>query len=129
VCERSGHALRVIDPSGKIRTVAGTGEAGFGGDGGPARDARLNGPKHIWVDRDDSVLITDTENHAIRRYSPKDGSVSRVAGTGAPGTAGLDGPADQCQLNRPHGAMPHPRTGEIYISDSANHRVLRLTAK
>jgi hypothetical protein len=129
VCERSGHALRVIDSSGKIRTVAGTGEAGFGGDGGPALDARLNGPKHIWVDRDDSVLITDTENHAIRRYSPKDGSISRVAGTGAPGTAGLDGPADQCQLNRPHGAMPHPRTGEIYISDSANHRVLRLTAK
>jgi DNA-binding beta-propeller fold protein YncE len=126
VCERSGHALRVIDPSGKIRTVAGTGEAGFGGDGGPAREARLNGPKHIWVDRDDSVLITDTENHAIRRYSPRDGSISRVAGTGSPGAAGLDGPADQCQLNRPHGAIPHPRTGEIYISDSLNHRVLRI---
>jgi DNA-binding beta-propeller fold protein YncE len=129
ICERGGHALRVVDPSGKIRTVAGTGEAGFGGDGGPAREARLNGPKHIWVDRDDSVLITDTENHAIRRYSPKEGTISRVAGTGSPGAAGLDGPADQCQLNRPHGAMPHPVTGEIYISDSANHRVLRVTAK
>jgi DNA-binding beta-propeller fold protein YncE len=128
ICERSGHALRVVDPSGTIRTVAGTGEAGFGGDGGPAREARLNGPKHIWVDRDDSVLITDTENHVIRRYSPKDGSIARVAGTGTPGAGGLDGPAGQCQLNRPHGAIPHPRTGEIYISDSANHRVLRITA-
>jgi len=129
ICERSGHALRVVDPSGKIRTVAGTGEAGFGGDGGPARQARLNGPKHISVDRDDSVLITDTENHAIRRYSPKDGTIARVAGTGAHGAAGLDGPPDQCQLNRPHGALAHPTTGEIYISDSANHRVLRLTLK
>jgi hypothetical protein len=129
VCERAGHALRVVDASGKIRTVAGTGEAGYSGDGGPARAARLNGPKHIWVDRDDSVLITDTENHVIRRYSPKDGSITRVAGTGSPGAGGVDGPADQCQLNRPHGAIPHPRTGEIYISDSANHRVLRLASK
>lgn len=128
ICERGGHALRVVDPSGKIRTVAGTGDAGFGGDGGPARQARLNGPKHISVDRDDSVLITDTENHAIRRYSPKDGTIARVAGTGGPGAAGLDGPPDRCQLNRPHGALAHPTTGEIYISDSANHRVLRLTS-
>jgi DNA-binding beta-propeller fold protein YncE len=128
ICERNGHALRVVDPTGTIRTVAGTGEAGFAGDGGVARLALFNGPKHISVDHDDTVLIADTENHAIRRYSPKDGKISRVAGTGAQGTGGVDGPADQCQLNRPHGAISHPITREIYIADSGNHRVLRLTA-
>jgi sugar lactone lactonase YvrE len=126
ICERNGHALRVVDRAGKIRTVAGTGEAGFSGDGGPARAVRLSGPKHISVDADDAVLIVDTENHAIRRYSPADGTISRIAGTGAAGAAGLDGPADQCQLNRPHGVQRHPRTGALYVSDSENHRVIRL---
>jgi DNA-binding beta-propeller fold protein YncE len=121
--------LRAVDAAGTIRTVAGTGDAGFAGDGGPARRAQLNGPKHISVDRDDTVLITDTENHVIRRYSPRDGTISRVAGTGTTGASGLDGPPDRCQLNRPHGAMVHPTSGEIYIADSENHRVLRLTAR
>jgi DNA-binding beta-propeller fold protein YncE len=126
ILERNGHALRVVDRAGKIRTIAGTGAPGFSGDGGPARTAEMRGPKHISIDNDESVLITDTENHVIRRYSPKDGTMSRVAGTGAPGAGGVDGPADQCALNRPHGAQIHPTTRAIYISDSENHRVLRI---
>jgi hypothetical protein len=109
VCERGGHALRVVDPAGKIRTVAGTGEAGFSGDDGPAALARLNGPKHISVDASDDVLIADTENHVIRRYSPRDGRIRRVVGTGNKGAAGLGGPAASCELNRPHGARARPR--------------------
>jgi DNA-binding beta-propeller fold protein YncE len=126
ICERGGHALRVVDPAGRIRTVAGTGEAGFSGDGGLARAARLNGPKHISVDAGDGVLISDTENHVVRRYSPVDGTIHRVAGTGQGGAAGLGGPADRLELFRPHGALAHPRTGAIYVSDSENHRVVRL---
>ena len=126
VCERGGHALRVVSPDGKIRTVAGDGEKGFSGDGGPARAALLNGPKHISVDPQDRVLITDTENHVIRRYSPADGTISRVVGTGTKGSAGIPGPADRCELDRPHGALVHPRTGAIYVSDSENHRVIRV---
>ncbi|HSB61690.1 MAG TPA: hypothetical protein VLI67_08215, partial [Vicinamibacteria bacterium] len=126
ICERGGHALRVVDPAGKIRTVAGTGEPGLAGDGGPARHALLNGPKHISVDSDDSVLIADTENHVIRRYSPGDGTIRRVAGTGEKGAAGLGGPPEGCQLNRPHGAQVHPPTGAIWVSDSDNHRVIRI---
>jgi DNA-binding beta-propeller fold protein YncE len=126
ICERGGHALRVVDPVGKIRTVAGTGEAGFSGDGGPARPARLNGPKHISVDAKDDVLISDTENHVIRRYSPRDGTIRRVAGTGEKGAAGLGGPPEACQLDRPHGAVVDPASGRIYISDSENHRVIRI---
>jgi DNA-binding beta-propeller fold protein YncE len=126
ICERGGHALRVVDTAGRIRTVAGTGEAGLAGDGGPALQARMNGPKHISVDGEGGVLIADTENHAIRRYTPRDGMIRRVAGTGQPGAAGLGGPPEACQLNRPHGALEQPATGDIYVSDSENHRVIRI---
>ena len=126
VAERGGHALRVVDAGGRVRTVAGTGEAGFSGDGGPARQARLNGPKHIWVTPRDEVLITDTENHVIRRYVPGDGSIHRVAGSGTAGAGGLGGPAEQVELNRPHGAQERPGTSHLYISDSENHRVIRI---
>jgi sugar lactone lactonase YvrE len=126
ICERGGHALRVVDSAGRIRTVAGTGVAGLGGDGGPALAAHVNGPKHIFVEKSGDVLITDTENHLIRRYSPRDGTIRRVAGTGAAGTGGLGGPALECPLNRPHGAVIHPKTGALYIADSENHRVVRV---
>jgi DNA-binding beta-propeller fold protein YncE len=127
ICERGGHALRVVDKSGRIRTVAGNGEAGFSGDDGPARAATFRGPKHIAVDRDGSVLIVDTENHVVRRYSPADGRVTRVAGTGTAGNRGLGGPPTACELNRPHGVIVQPTTGALYIADSDNHRVLRIT--
>ena len=125
ILERGGHALRVVDKSGKIRTVAGTGKPGFGGDGGPAIAATLNGPKYLCVSPDGSILIADTENHAIRRFSPKDGKIATLAGTGKKGTAGIGGPPDELQLNRPHGVEVHA-DGDIYISDSDNHRVLRI---
>jgi len=124
ICERGGHALRVVDTKGRIRTVAGTGEPGSGGDGGPALKAALRGPKHISIDADGSVLITDTENHVIRRFVPSSGTIERVAGTGEPGAAGLAGPPEHLQLNRPHGAFRH--AGTLYISDSENHRVVAI---
>jgi sugar lactone lactonase YvrE len=122
ICERAGHALRVVEADGRIRTVAGTGQPGFGGDGGPALRAAMNGPKHISIDADGSVLITDTENHAIRRYVPSTGTLVRVAGTGEKGASGLGGPPTSLQLNRPHGAFRH--RGALYIADSDNHRIV-----
>ncbi len=127
ICERGGHALRMVDPAGRIRTVAGTGVAGFSGDEGPAREAQLSGPKHISIDANDDVLITDTENHAIRRYSARDGIIRRVAGTGVKGFRGLGGPATACELDRPHGARERSETGALYVSDSENHRVIRIS--
>ena len=126
ICERGGHALRVVDRDGKIRTVAGTGDPGFSGDGGPALQARFSGPKHIEVDADDSVLIVDTENHTVRRFVPKDGSLRRVIGTGEVGAALVATDPLQCQLKRPHGVLLQPKTRRLYVSDSENHRVLRL---
>lgn len=128
VLERGGHALRVVDRDGKIRTVVGTGKAGATGDGGDAKMATLNGPKHLCIDRDGGVLIADTENHLIRKYLPGEGKIVRIAGTGKKGTAGLDGPPEKVELNQPHGVYLHA-SGDLFISDSSNNRVLRITRK
>src|SRR5262245_6825683 len=125
VLEREGHALRVVTPDGAIKTVVGTGARGNSGDGGDARNATMNGPKHLCVDRDGSVLIADTENHVIRRYTPRDGRIVRVAGSGRKGAGGVPGPALDAELNQPHGVAIGPG-GLLYIVDSSNNRVLRL---
>ena len=89
-------------------------------------DALLNGPKHLCVDRDNSVIIADAENNLVRRYVPSSGKLERVAGTGQKGGAGLGGVPQSCQLARPHGVSIHPTSGELYITDSYNNRVLRI---
>lgn len=125
ILERGGHALRAVDAGGKIRTVAGTGKRGLSGDGGPALQAMLNGPKHLCIDQDGSVLLADTENHVIRRYQPKDGTITRVAGSGKQGTAGLEGPPEKAELSQPHGVYVHP-SGTLYITDSSNNRIIKI---
>lgn len=126
ILERNGHALRVVDRSGRIRTVVNVaGKKGADGDGGDGRAATLNGPKHLCVDLQDNVIIADAENHMIRRYEPATGRIVRVAGTGRKGTAGLGGAPDACELNRPHGVTVH-RDGTLYITDSYNHRILKI---
>jgi DNA-binding beta-propeller fold protein YncE len=125
ILERAGHALRVVNARGEIRTVAGTGKQGFAGDGGDALLALLNGPKHLGIDLDGSVLIADTENHVIRRYIPSTGKIVRVAGTGKRGRGGIGGAPENAQLFQPHGVCVHP-SGTLYISDSSNNRVLKI---
>ncbi|MDP3071538.1 MAG: hypothetical protein Q8N18_14710 [Opitutaceae bacterium] len=126
ILERNGHALRVVGRDGKIRTVVNaSGQKGATGDGGDALAATMSGPKHLCIDRDDTVLIADAENHLIRRYVPATGKILRVAGTGQKGAAGLGGPPEQCELNRPHGVTVH-RDGTLYITDSYNNRILKI---
>ena len=126
ILERNGHALRVVGRDGKIRTVVNaSGQKGAAGDGGDALAATMNGPKHICIDRDDTVLIADAENHLIRRYVPATGKILRVAGNGKKGTAGLGGPPAESELNRPHGVTIH-RDGTLFITDSYNNRVLKI---
>ena len=123
--ERGGHVLRVIDAEGTIRTVAGTGKAGPGSESSPALKATFNGPKYVAMDRDGSVLIVDTENHEIRRYIPGKEIVERVAGTGKTGS-GFDKDPKMLELARPHGVRVHPKTGDLYIADSDNGRILKI---
>jgi len=117
ILERSGNALRVIDKNGKIRTVI---------PPGSQTDKDLNGPKHLCFDRQDNVIIADTENHLIRKYSPKDGKTVVIAGTGEKGDRLVADDPLKTQLNRPHGVFVH-QSGELYISDSDNHRVLKMS--
>ncbi len=124
VLERGGHALRVVAADGTIRTVAGTGKAGMGS--GKALQAAFNGPKHLSIDRDGTVLIADTENHRIVRYVPGEEQIVPVAGTGKRGSAGVSGDPLQAEFNQPHGIIAHPKTGELYISDASNGRVLKI---
>lgn len=126
ILERNGHALRVVDRAGRIRTVVNaSGKKGAEGDGGDGRAATMNGPKHLCVDLQDNVIVADAENHLIRRYEPATGRIVRVAGTGRKGTAGLDGAPAACELNRPHGVTVH-RDGTLYITDSYNNRILKI---
>lgn len=127
ILERSGHALRVVDSAGRIRTVVGTGKPGADGDGGDALKAQLRGPKHLCVDHDGNVLIADTDNHCIRKYIVAEGKIARVAGVGTVGSAGVGGPPEQVQFSQPHGVCVHA-SGELYISDSYNNRVLKIQA-
>lgn len=127
ILERGGNALRVVDQEGRIRTVVNaSGKQGGTGDGGPALEATMNGPKHLCVDKDNSVIIADAESHLVRRYVPTTGKIERIAGTGKSGSAGVGGDPKQCQLARPHGVTIHPESGHLYITDSYNNRVLKI---
>ena len=92
IADQENHAIRRIAPDGTITTVAGTGEAGFGGDGGPATDARLDEPDGVVAADDGTLYIADRTNHRIRMVAP-DGTISTIAGTGDKGFSGGGGPA------------------------------------
>ena len=104
-----------------VETLAGTGEAGYSGDGGPAVDARLDEPSGVAVDGAGNVYIADNDNHRIRRVD-REGRISTIAGTGEAGFSGDGGPATAARLNNPYGVWVSG-AGEIYIADQRNHRV------
>jgi sugar lactone lactonase YvrE len=119
---RAGHAVYRINLGGKtIHLVAGMGQKGFSGDGGPAKKALLNGPKGISVSPGGDVYVVDTENHVIRVIRPASGMIALVAGTGARGD-GPEGHPLKCALSRPHGAFVDS-DGAIFIGDTETHRV------
>ena len=119
---REGNMVYRIDAAGhKFHHISGTGEKGYSGDGGPARLAKLSGPKGISWAPDDSLYIADTESHTIRRIDLKTGVIQTVAGTGTRGD-GPDGDPLACRLSRPHGIFAGP-DGVIYIGDSEAHRI------
>ncbi len=125
VADRMNHAVRKVTPSGVILTVAGTGLPGFSGDGGPARQARLNHPMGVAVDRQGNLYIADTQNHRLRKVTP-DGVINTIAGDGVPGFEGDGGPAAQARLRFP-AAVAADAQGNLFVADQDNHRVRCLT--
>ena len=121
---REGNAVYRIDMAKRtLHHIAGTGEKGYTGDGGPAKSAKLSGPKGIAVGAG-GVYIADTESHTIRRIDLKSGVITTVAGDGTQHD-GPDGDPLHCGLARPHGVFVGA-DGAIYIGDSENHRVRLL---
>ena len=124
--DTENHRIRRISPSGVISTIAGTGSAGYSGDGGPAVAARVNNPHGIAVDADGNVYIADAPNHRIRRVD-RDGIITTVAGTGSSGYNGDGIAATSARLYYPKGVEVGP-DGSLYIGDANNHRVRRVDA-
>lgn len=116
VLERRGNALRVVEKDGRIRTLIKPGDI--------APD--LNGPKHLCMDRDGNVIIADAENHLVRRYDVRTGKTMTIVGTGEAGLNIDSADPLRTQVNRPHGVYVHV-DGVLYVTDSYNHRILRVT--
>ena len=105
-----------------ISTVAGTGEQGHAGDGGPATDALLNNPFDLAFDPDGNLIFSDTYNHRICKIDARTQIITTVAGTGQPGFAGDGGPATAAELNQPYGVVVG-EDGRIFFADRLNRRV------
>jgi sugar lactone lactonase YvrE len=118
---REGNAIYRIAPNtATIHHLAGTGEQGYSGDDGPARAARLAGPKGLAYRRG-NLYVADTENHVVRRIELKTSLITTVLGTGRRG----DGPEPdprRCGLSRPHGVFVDA-AGVLYVGDSEAHRI------
>ena len=133
IADTANNRVRLLGTDGVINSFAGTGEAGYRGDGGgPARYAVLNGPGGLAFDPEGNLYIADTLNERVRRVDVN-GSIESLAGTGIAGYSGDGGPASNAQLNLSSNPFEgigqslavDPR-GQVYIADGLNHRVRRV---
>ncbi len=124
IADGSNQRIRRVDATtGIITTVAGNGVAGFGGDGGPATSAQLNGPSGVAVDPDGNVLIADQQNFRIRRVDAATGVISTVVGNGSYGYSGDGGLATDAGLNyAPRVAFD--AVGDLLVAE--NDRIRRV---
>jgi len=122
IADTGNDRIRAVLPGGNITTIAGVSH--FGGDGGPALSALLSRPRSVAVSSDGGLVIADTQNHRIRAVAP-DGTITTLAGTGAPGYSGDFQPATAARLEFPdHLAIDG--SGNIYFADSSRQRVRRI---
>lgn len=126
IADLGNNRIRRVDAAtGIITTVAGTGQAGFNGDGIPATQAQLNFPVGVDVDAAGTIYVADTSNHRIRRVDPNTGIITTVAGTGTEGFDGDGGPATAADLNDPF-AVAVDGFGNLWITDTDNNRIRRV---
>jgi DNA-binding beta-propeller fold protein YncE len=116
----------VVDlETGVIETLAGTGEAGLSGDGGPAALARLDQPRGLEIGPEGDLYVADTNNHVVRAIDLEAGVIRRVAGTGELGLSDDGVPALDSKLRRPFGIEFDP-AGNLYVMDTLNSRIVKV---
>jgi len=126
IADELNHRVRRVDASGIIASIAGAGAAGISGDGGPATIALLSSPSGVAVDAGGTVYIVDTGNNRIRAIDGS-GRIATKAGDGTAGFSGDGGPSSAARLNAP-GGIAVDETGNIYIADTGNNRIRKITA-
>jgi sugar lactone lactonase YvrE len=108
--------------SRRVSVIAGTGEKGHAGDGGPAKRAILSAPHEVRFDKAGNMFIAERDSNVVRHVSMKSGTISTIAGTGARGFSGDGGPATLAQLAQPH-SIALDSHDNLYICDILNNRI------
>jgi sugar lactone lactonase YvrE len=121
IADSDNHVIRKVDQDGIIRTIAGSGQRGFEGDGGPALAAKFDSPQALALDPNGRLYIGDEHNNAIRILEP-DGTVRTLVGTKGPGFSGDGGPASLAQIADPENIWVRS-DGSILITARDNSRV------
>ncbi len=123
---REGNAIYRMDlQTQTLHHLAGTGKKGYAGDGGPAKQAALSGPKGVALAANGDIYFADTESHTVRVIRAESGIIETVIGNGQQGD-GPDGDPKNCKMDRPHGVFVD-KAGRVYVGDSNNHRVRMLS--
>jgi uncharacterized protein (TIGR03437 family) len=126
IADTGNQRIRKVTPAGIITTIAGNGNEGYSGDGGPAASAELYLPYGVAVDGAGNLFIADAYNNRIRKVTPA-GIISTIAGNGAGGDSGDGGPATSAELGNPFGVAVDD-AGNLYIADKLNSRIRKVTA-
>lgn len=125
VTDLGSHRIFQVQEDRGLTPVAGDGEGGFAGDGGPAAAARLFAPHDLAFDPEGRLSVADSNNHRIRRID-REGTITTVAGHGRPGPAGGEKPALEAALNNPQG-IAFDGEGRLLIADTFNHAIRRVS--
>jgi streptogramin lyase len=128
ICDTANHRIRKVTPDGHLTTLAGTGEAGWSGDGGPATAAKLNDPYEVRLDKAGNIFWVERLSHSVRKMDAKTGLISTVAGNGTAGFSGDTSSATKAQLSDPH-SIGFDKAGDLYIADVRNHRIRKVDMK
>lgn len=125
IADKQNNCIRRISPTGIITTIAGVPTGGYGGDGGPATNARMNAPTGVAVDAAKNIYIADQGNNCIRRVSAA-GVITTIAGTGAAGYSGDGGAATAAMLSTPV-ALAVDGGGNVFVADQTNNRIRKIS--
>jgi len=125
-CDLDNQRIRALDlRTKKTRTIAGSGDRAYRGDGGPATAAALNMPHELQFDGAGHLFFVERDNHVVRRVDARSGIISTIAGTGTAGFDGDGGAATKAHLRSPHSIAFAP-DGALLICDVGNHRIRRV---